>query len=168
MAKTLVVFYSRTGTTRRLAESLARELQADVEEITERGTRWGWSGYLRSSLEALLNRAPRIDRSGHDPAGYDLVVIGTPVWSHAISAPVRAFLREHGHRMSRTAFFCTCTGNGSAHALRQMRELVGKPPVAELVMTAETANAPRFGALHRFVQSLTGRVSGAPPSPTPA
>ena len=38
-SKVLVVYYSRTGATRRLAEALAKALQADIEPIIDRKNR---------------------------------------------------------------------------------------------------------------------------------
>ena len=50
--RTLVVHYSRTGTTRKVAESLAAKLLCDSEVIIEERDRSGLLGYLRSLFEA--------------------------------------------------------------------------------------------------------------------
>lgn len=44
----LVVYYSRSGTTRKLAQAISQELHCDLEEITETRSRNGLVGYLRS------------------------------------------------------------------------------------------------------------------------
>ena len=49
-AKVLVVYYSRTGTTRSLASALAKMLAADLEEICDCSNREGPGGYLRSAV----------------------------------------------------------------------------------------------------------------------
>ncbi|WP_232450506.1 flavodoxin family protein [Burkholderia ubonensis] len=87
--KILVVFYSRTGTTRRAGAALATMLHADVEEIVETHSRIGPFGFLRSLVEAINRKPAEIAASKRDPSAYDLVVIGTPVWAGSVSSPVR-------------------------------------------------------------------------------
>lgn len=58
-SKALVVYYSRTGTTRRLAEVLAKALQADIELVIDKKNRSGTLGYLRPVAEALRKRGAR-------------------------------------------------------------------------------------------------------------
>ena len=91
-SKTLVVFYSRSGTTRRVAQALSEALQCDLEEITEPKPRTGFLGYIRSLLEATRKRPSTITPKKHDVSSYALVVVGTPVWAWSLSSPVRAYL----------------------------------------------------------------------------
>ena len=89
--KVLVVYYSRTGYTKRVAHSLARRLNADLDEI---GTdpRFGARGYLRCALESLLKLQTTIHTPQHDPAAYGLVLLGGPVWVWGLSSPLRSYL----------------------------------------------------------------------------
>lgn len=52
----LIVYYSRTGVTARVAHALARTCGADLEQIADLRPRHGMAGYLRSALEALRQR----------------------------------------------------------------------------------------------------------------
>jgi flavodoxin len=96
--KTLVIFYSRTGTTRTVAEAIARQLGADIEEIRDTRNRQGLFGYLRSGFDAGLGRCTGLEPMRRDPNDYDVVVVGTPVWNASVSAPVRTFLAAKGRR----------------------------------------------------------------------
>ena len=80
MSRTLVVFHSRSGHTRRVAKALAERLDADLDEIVVRQARHGPLGYARCALEALSGCAATVRATEHDPAGYDWVLIGTPIW----------------------------------------------------------------------------------------
>ena len=51
--RTLVVYYSRSGTTRKIAEALSEALNANIEEIVEANDRAGFFGYVRSLVEAI-------------------------------------------------------------------------------------------------------------------
>ncbi len=134
MPKTLVVFFSRTGHTRRIAERLARALGADLDVIREARSRLGLGGYLRSGYEATFKRESAIEPTGLDPAGYDLVIIGTPVWNYSLSSPVRAYLHQHRDVFKAVAFFLTEGGTGQARVFGQMTEVVGKLPLGTLTI----------------------------------
>ena len=133
-ARVLVVHYSRTGNTRRVAGAIARALGADSEQIADRADRAGPLGYLRSALEAILGASTGIGPPGRDVAGYDLVVVGTPVWYASVSSPVRTWLRLVRRRLPEVAFFLTHGGMGAERVMSQMAALAGKRPAARLVV----------------------------------
>jgi len=134
-SKTLVVFYSRSGTTRRIAEALSATLKCDLEEITEPKPRTGFLGYVWSLLEASRMRPSTILPKKHDVSSYDLVVIGTPVWAWSLSSPVRAYLMATASHLPKVAFFCTLGARGSESAFAQMTTIVGKKPRAVCAIT---------------------------------
>ncbi|ACC74883.1 flavodoxin [Paraburkholderia phymatum] len=137
--KILVVYYSRSGTTQRIAELLASELGADIEAIREPGehaARRGARGYVRSLLDALRHRDVRVMPPIHDLSAYDAVVVGTPVWASHASAPAVAWLKAQHAHIRHLALFCTLGGRGSQPALDQMAKAVGKTPLAVCAVTA--------------------------------
>jgi flavodoxin len=162
---TLVVYFSRTGTTRKAAETIARKLGADLEAIHEPKDRLGRRGYVRSLLDAVFSRWVPIDVLGRDPSRYDLVVVGTPVWGQSVSAPMRTFLSNHARRLPRVAFFVTEGGSGDRRAFEQMAQVVGADPVATLALAqrdVESGKASR--AIDAFVASLPKMAAASSPS----
>ena len=133
----LIVYYSRTGTTRKVAEALSEVLGCDIEEIVEPRSRMGIFGYIRSAAEARRQSRVAIAEPKRDPASYDLVIVGTPVWAWSLSSPVRSWLTTMRGRLPDVALFCTLGGAGGARVLAQMRGIVGKSPRARLVVTAK-------------------------------
>ncbi len=127
-SKALVVYYSRTGTTRRLAGAISAAIPCDVEEIFDTRNRVGVLGYLRSGFDALLRRRTVLEPTRYDPAFYDLLIVGTPVWNASVSAPVRTYLTTQKGRIKQVAFFCTCGGVGADRAFRQMTDVCGVEP----------------------------------------
>ena len=165
-SRILVVYYSRTGTTRKVAEALAATLRCDSEEIVEAGSRSGMLGYLRCVLEARRQVPARIAAAARDPSNYDLIIIGTPVWAWSVSSPARAYLLANKARLPAVAFLCTLGGAGSERAFGQMQELAGKPPVGCLSVTAldvaSAAYQPRLAMFAETLQrTLAGRREGA-------
>jgi flavodoxin len=129
--KTLVVYYSRTGNTRKVGLEIAKELDAEVEEIKETKNREGALGYLLAGRDALLSRPASIQQPSKDPALYDLVVVGTPVWAFKASPPVCAYLRQNKGRFRSMAFYLTC-GDKAGSAFKDMQSESGMTPLALL------------------------------------
>ena len=160
-SRILVVSYSWTGTTRKVAESLAAALRCDSEAIIEVRSRSGMLGYLRSLLEARRQVPSRIAAAGKDPSRYDLVVVGTPVWAWSLSSPVRAYLLANKPGLPAVAFFCTLGGAGSDRTFSQMQELAGKRPVGCLAVTArDVASAAYQPQVATFAEALQRGLAG--------
>jgi len=132
--KPLVVCYSRTGTTRKVAEAVAEMLDCEIEEISDTKKRSGPLGWLRAARDAALRRKAVIQDVKRDPADYEPVIIGTPVWAFSVSCPVRAFLSQYRDRLGRVAFFLTTGGSGIKRTFRHMAELCEKTPIAQLAL----------------------------------
>ncbi len=136
----LVVHFSRTGHTRVLAHGIARALGADLEELRDPTDRSGVLGFLRSGVEALLGVPAEIELPRHDPASYEAVVVGGPVWGASVSSPVRSYLWLERDRLPAVAFFTSYGGSGAGRALARMEEIARKRPLATLaVREIETA-----------------------------
>jgi flavodoxin len=129
-ASVLVVYYSRSVLTARVAKALASQLGADIEEIIELRDRSGALGFVRSIIDVISERPVRINTVKHDLSSYELVVIATPVWAHRLAAPVRTWLAAYGTNLRGMAFLCTLGGSGAESALAQMAQICGREPVA--------------------------------------
>ncbi|WP_090692401.1 flavodoxin [Paraburkholderia phenazinium] len=159
-ARILVVYFSRSGTTRRLAKSLAERLNADIEEICDYRNRSGPGGYLRSLIQAIRQRPAEIVPHELDVASYDLVIIGTPVWAGSVSTPVRAYLAENSPYFRHVAFFCCLGGRGSESAFSQMRALAAMPPLAELKVSAgDLKRGEENRLIHGFVDKVMHKLT---------
>ena len=134
--KTLVVYYSRRGITRRVAEKIAAELECDIEEIVDTKDRSGVRGWMRAARDARAKNLTVIEDIKHGPSSYDLVVVGTPVCVWTMAAAVRTYLTENKGRLPEVAFFLTTGGTGMRRTFRRMEELCGKTPVACLGLKA--------------------------------
>jgi len=159
MAKILIAFHTRTAYTRRVAEAIARRVPADLDEIAVTRARPGPLGYARCALEAMAELPAPIAMPERDPAGYDLVVIGTPVWFWSLSSPMRAYVVEGRHRFRQVAFFCTMGGSGAERVFADLAKLCGKTPVATLSVTDAEIDSGYLKKLEAFVRALKG---GAP------
>jgi menaquinone-dependent protoporphyrinogen IX oxidase len=169
MARTLVAYYSRTGTTRRVAIDVAHALDADLEEIRDRRDRAGPAGFVRSLLEASLQVGSDIDPPRHVPGAYELVVIGSPAWGPWLSSPARSFIWRHRADLEKVAFFSTTRQRGAEAVLEQMAHAAGKAPEAVLALHAGDVWRNRAAhAIERFVDRIRSVLEEEHPRNGPA
>jgi flavodoxin len=136
-ASILVAYYSMSGNTRTIANEIGATTDADIEEIREPHTRHGLSGAIRALLDTLIRRTPSILPANRDPAGYDLLILGGPVWGGRMAAPVRTFAKRYGAKAPQVAFFCTEGGRGSDTAFAELEHLCMHAPRATLVVDSK-------------------------------
>ena len=167
----LVVYYSRTGTTRRVATESAALGQWDLEPVIDMKPRNNLFGYTRSMFDSLFGRSTELAAPRHNPAEYELVIVGTPVWNGAVSAPIRTWLQDWAGRLPTLAFFATEKRRGAERAFRQMAALAGSTPIITLELTARDAESgplgPRLVPLIATVRAAVGATQAAVRSPEP-
>jgi flavodoxin len=155
----LVVYYSRTGHTERVARRLAEALgDADLEPIHDRAHRAGPLGFLRSAYQAVTRALVDLEPATHDPRDYDLVVIGTPVWGAMPASPVRSYLWRHRDVLPELAFFCTCGGRGSDKTFAELARLADDKPLATLALR-EDQLAGAAAACESFAATLRATLT---------
>lgn len=161
--KVLVVYFSQDGATRSVANVLADELDCAVEELVETRERTGKFAVLRSVCDGLLGRSTTLKRIRHRPEQYDLVVVGTPIWSAAVSAPVRTYLEQHRRSFRRLAFFATGTGFGAKRVFDQMAALAISRPAAVLAVYDNDLDEPDHQIRLRAYASHLRQLLRMPP-----
>ena len=151
----LTVFYSRTGTTRKVAESISKAISCDLEEIVDTKNRAGPFGYITAGRDAANGKLTVIREARLDPSAYEIVVIGTPVWAGTMSTPVRTYISQNRDRFKRVALFCTCGGTDADETLEAMKELCGKPTVASVaIREKETKGEEYLQKITEFVNAM--------------
>lgn len=107
--KSLIVYYSRTGKTKKVAEFIKEELNGEIEEITSLKNRNGILGILLSIYESLFKKLTPIKEIEKDLKNYDLIVIGTPIWAGNFSSPVRTFIVKYKDILKTKDVILFCT-----------------------------------------------------------
>jgi flavodoxin len=140
MTKILIAYYSRTGTTKKVAEILAQKIGAEIEEIKDTVNRSGVLGYLASGRDAMKKSLTQLEPIKCNPTDFDMVIVGTPNWARNMSTPIRTYLTQQKNNFKSVAFFCTMGGSGDEKAFKEMGELIGKNPIGTLSLkTREVA-----------------------------
>lgn len=154
----LVLYYSYTGHTRKVAEALARQLGADLREIECPAYR-RWYGPLAMFLDILTGHRPHVQPLGSPGSYYGLVVVGGPVWAAQAAPPVMRALEECGRHFRRTGLFVTCRGTNRASrpedAITEMSiPLPGRPVGTRIFRAAEIDSELFEKSIAEFSASL--------------
>ncbi len=123
MSDIVVVYYSRTGKTRLVAEKLAALLAADIEEILEAKDRGGAMGFMGGVKDALFKKSAELT-STHGLEGKTTVVIGMPVWAGHVPPAVRSYIAEADLAGKKVFGFCTHDGGGGKGLFKDMNNIV--------------------------------------------
>jgi hypothetical protein len=130
----LVVFYSFSGTTRRVAEAAAHDLAADISEVHAPRYATGSFRYLRAAFDSWRGRLPAIEVRGAQPDDYDFVLLLAPVWVGHAATPMRAYAAQARGRLKRATFVLTCGGSCPPRAFDELMALAGVRPEATLML----------------------------------
>ena len=101
MKKTIVVYYSKNGSNRFLAEKIASSLRCDVESIRPR---------LNVFLLFLMKVNFGIKPLRHSIAEYDRVILCGPIWMGRLIPPLRSFIMKYRGSI-KSLVFVTCCGS---------------------------------------------------------
>jgi hypothetical protein len=151
--KILVVYFSRSGHTRKVAQAIAQAAHADLEELRETRSRRGLVGWLRSDYEAAFQLSAHPLPLMHDLRNYQVVFVGGPTWHSALSSPVRGFLEQNGTTLNDVALFATYAEPGADETLAQMTDLLPRPPLAVLRISESDVRRGPAVEVGEFVES---------------
>ena len=151
--KTLIVYYSRTNVTKGIANKIQKELNCDIEEITDGGKYKGKLGFMKGGMNATMGRTSDIDPISKNPSDYDLVIIGPPVWSSNMATPIFTYLIKYRDQIKNMASFCTCMGGGYDKALDNMAEVSGKKQISTMFLTSKDIENPEE-KINTFINNI--------------
>jgi hypothetical protein len=88
--QTLIVYYSRSGSTRTVAKALANGVGGTLRELVDANAR---KNLFAAAIAALFGRSARLVDPNFDVAAWDTVVVMTPIWVGQPTPAANTFLR---------------------------------------------------------------------------
>ena len=134
MAKSLVVYFSATGTTKGVAEKIAKAEKCDIVEIiasqpyTDADLNWH-DKKSRTSVECnkLDSVRPEIKNLKEiDVSGYDRIYIGYPIWWGEAPNIIYTFVENKNLDGKTIVPFCTSGGSGMGPSARNLSKKAPK------------------------------------------
>ncbi len=118
MSKTLVAYFSASGTTAKVAETLAKAANADIYEIkpavpyTRADLDW-MNQKSRSSVEMSdKSSRPELADKSANIENYDTVLLGFPIWWYVAPTIINTFLESYDFSGKKIVLFATSGGSG--------------------------------------------------------
>ena len=150
--KTLVLYYSLTGNTKMVAQEIAADLAADIEEITcvdPYDTNFH-ACIQRCMQEREAGVLPEINLVKADLDAYDVIFIGYPVWFGTYAPPVTKWLEGVDLSGKKIVPFCTF---GSGGLESSVKDLMNAQPYA-VVQDGYGVRASRLDAMPAEVEEF--------------
>jgi len=115
-AKTAVVYFSATGTTQKMAKTLAEEIDADIFEIepVHKYTAEDLNWHDKKSLTTIECRDPKSRpamQNKIDISDYDTVILCYPIWWSYAPKIVYTFVESQDWNGKTLMTFCTSGGS---------------------------------------------------------
>lgn len=129
--KTLVVYYSATGSTKSVAGKIAKNLNADIFEVvpekpyTSEDLNWN-DDDSRVSLEHSDESKREVALVKSTPDNweqYDTVYIGYPIWWGIAAWPVNRFVKANDFTGKTVIPFCTSASSGIGESDKQLKAI---------------------------------------------
>jgi flavodoxin len=124
--RVLVVYYSRTGHTQKVADELAKKFHADVEPLVDEHKRTGLFGASSAAKDAVARNKTTLGPLKHDLKNYDMILIGGPSWFGNTTPAVRTFITQNDLTGKKIGLFGLCHVSGVEHALLEAAELLSQ------------------------------------------
>ena len=127
MSKKLVVFFSASGTTKKVAEMIAEEAKADLFEIepkvpyTKADLDW-MNKKSRSSVEMSDKKfRPEISDIDVSVEQYDEIILGFPIWWYVAPTIMNTFLESYNFSGKKIVLFATSGGSGFGNTVSELK-----------------------------------------------
>lgn len=151
-AKSLIIYWSRSGSTELLASKIAKRTHADIYEIRlQNPYPANYQKTLkRANDEREQGRPPKVIRELPSLKQYNKIYIGYQTWAMTLSQPFQGFLRQYGNRFSGKiiAPFETEGGYGQGDSVDVMRDIIREEGgrnntfASDLVVDGNKVNRP--------------------------
>lgn len=156
MNKTLVAYFSASGTTRKIAEMIAEVGGFSLYEITPKelytSDDLNWMNKKSRSSVEMSNKKirPEITDTDAHIKEYDTIILGFPIWWYVAPTIVNTFLEKYDFSGKKIVLFATSGGSGFGNTVKELKP---SAPGAEIV-EGKLLNRANKQEIEKWVKSL--------------
>lgn len=158
MSRKLVAYFSASGTTAKVARTLAEAAQADLYEIKPAVP------YTRADLNYMDKKArstvemadpasrPALANADAKAEQYDVIFLGFPIWWYIAPTIINTFLEQYDLSGKKIILFATSGGSGFGRAVENLRGSAA--PSAEILEGRVFRGGSSDDEVRKWVDSL--------------
>ena len=156
MNKTLVAYFSASGTTRKIAEMIAEVGDFSLYEITPKelytSDDLNWMNKKSRSSVEMSNKKirPEITDTDAHIKEYDTIILGFPIWWYVAPTIVNTFLEKYDFSGKKIVLFATSGGSGFGNTVKELKP---SAPGAEIV-EGKLLNRANKQEIEKWVKSF--------------
>jgi flavodoxin len=152
--KSLVLYYSETGSTKTVALELQKQTGADIEAIEAVEP---YSGNFqetieRSGRERESGETPALKPLQKDIADYDTIYLGYPIWFGTYAMPIATLVKENDFEGKTIIPFCTFGSGGLNTSTAALKEALPKASIVKGYGVRSVRVAAAEKELDRFLK----------------
>ena len=123
--KTIIIYYSRTGTSEKLAQKMALERGCAARRIElADGKKISAIG---AGAQSMRKATPEIRGDVGDIGDYDRIVYITPVWASHVASPIRSHMAKYKGVTKEYELHAVFMGRDFEGVVRDAEAIIGKP-----------------------------------------
>jgi len=133
MMRSIVIYYSYTGNTEKVAQILAEYLREKNEVEIFRLDAEESPYFFIQAMRAFRHKKAKLKSINFDLRNYDLICFGSPVWAFSPAPAMNTYLEKcFGLEEKSVVLFCTHgSGIGKERCLDYMQEVLSKKKVKD-------------------------------------
>lgn len=122
-----VIYYSRTGRTKIVAETIKNVLNCDMQEIKDLKDRSGITGFISGMIDVRKNPITAISPESVCIEDYDLLFIGSPIWGMKFAPAISTFLDSTSDcKDKKVVLFATTSARIKQSAFDEYSDIIQK------------------------------------------
>lgn len=154
--KSIVIYFSQTGTTKNVAEEIRANTNADLAELRLENP---YPSTFDSTIAQVARERetkvwPRLLNAKMDLSKYDTVYLGYPIMFGTFAPPIYAFLDSNGLKGKTIVPFCTYGSGGMQNAEAELKALNPESNVTHSYGIAHKRISKSAGEVREFLQNL--------------
>ena len=119
-----VIFYSRTGNTKTVAEVIAESLDFHLHEITDLKDRSGFFGFIGGMIDVRKSPITTISTETFNLDKYEVLFIGSPIWGMKFAPAITTFIQEADLTGKKIILFATTSSRMKQTAFDEYSKLI--------------------------------------------
>jgi flavodoxin len=106
----MILYYSRTGNCRAVAEAIGETLSCPVQGIKDLKNRAGFWGFISGMIDIRKRPLTEIEPKTVDLSPYDTIFLGSPIWGMRFAPAITTVLERFNFTGKNIVLFAVVTG----------------------------------------------------------